>query len=97
LKELISKKVFTVEIDGQPTLALDAPDMAFAQGICALPEFRLDLAAITANASPIFPIGARLSLREASITEANAFKEATQMLPSSSEMTFVFLIKTDQL
>ena len=68
------------------TLALDGQDIAFAQCICPLPEVRLDHRAITASGSPIFPVGASLSRREPSVTEAIVLADAAKVLPGGGEM-----------
>jgi hypothetical protein len=87
--------VFTLEIDGKPTLVFDATNDAEAEGICALPEFRDDLSEVTSNGAVICDAGAVLAVRRAYAPETVAFREAVAKAVPSDAPTMAFLIPID--
>ena len=90
-------QVFTLDINGRPTLVLEAADIEFARGICSVSDFRMDLAGVTSNGVSICPPNALLAVRGATKEEVTAFKRAVGLAPPSDEFTFAFLIKVDRV
>ena len=88
-------RIFTLEIDGRPTLAFEATGLPEANEICSDDSFRSDLHALTSNGVAICAEGATLAPRPAAQEEIAAFRRAVGLAPPSDEPTTVFLIKVD--
>jgi hypothetical protein len=88
-------QIFTIEINGRPTLVFDATGLAEASGICLDADLRSDLSALTSDGIPICAEDATLRPRPAVQEEIAAFKHAVKLAPASDEPTMAFLIKID--
>lgn len=88
-------KVFTLEIDGQPTMVFDADSLEEAQGICALPEFRADIGELKRHGRPLFGDVAVFAARDATATEILAFNRAMTGAGPSDGPTMAFLVPID--
>ena len=87
--------IFTLEIDGRPTLVFEAKGIAEACDICLDSEMKLDLGELMSDGVPIYTEGATLVPRPAVQSEIAAFKRAVELAPASDEPTMAFLIKID--
>jgi hypothetical protein len=87
--------IFTLEINGKPTLVFGAMGHAEVCEICLDADFRSDLSAHTSDGIPICAENATLSARPAVQEEIAAFKRAVKLAPDSDEPTMAFLIKID--
>jgi hypothetical protein len=90
-----SPGIFTLEIDGRPTLVFEATGLAEAREICVDADFRSDLRALTSEGVAICAEGAMLAPRLAVQNEIAAFQRAVGLAPASDEPTMAFLIKVD--
>ena len=90
-----SLQIFVLEIDGRPTLAFEAPDLAEAQEICRDADLRADLTALKSNGDPVCDPELSLTPRPAAQEEILAFKRAVELAPASEQPTMTFLIKID--
>jgi hypothetical protein len=88
-------RLFTLDINGRPTLVLEANDIEFARGICSVPDLRSDLAELTSDGVSICSENDRLVVRSATKSEIKAFKRAVERAPPSESPTVAFLIKVD--
>ena len=88
-------RIFTLDIDGRPTLVFEATGMAEAREICIDPDFRSDLGALTSEGVAVCGKGATLTPRPAMQDEIAAFQRAVGLAPASDEPTMTFLIKVD--
>jgi hypothetical protein len=88
-------RIFTLEIDGRPTLVFEAAGLAEANEFCVDPDFRSDLGALTSDGVAICAEGATLMPRPALQDEIAAYQRAVGLAPPSDEPTTVFLIKVD--
>jgi hypothetical protein len=88
-------KVFTLEIDGQPTMVFDADSIEEARGICGLPEFRADLSDLKRHGKPLFGEVAVFAARDATDIEVVAFKHAMTGAGPSEGPTMAFLVPVD--
>ena len=95
--EQLPREIFTLDISGRPTLALQAQSIEFARGICAVPDFRLDLSEITSDGVPVCSADSVLEVRRATEEEIAAFKRGAGLAPAAEEFTFVILIKVDRV
>jgi len=91
----VSAQIFALEVDGRPTLALEAPDLAEAQHICRDSDLRADLMALTSNGVPLCAPDSALSPRFATHEEVLAFQRAVGLAPPSEQPTMAFLVKID--
>jgi hypothetical protein len=90
-----SIQIFVMEIDGRPTLAFEAPDLAEAQEICRDADLRTDLTALKSNGVAICTPESSLRPRPAAQEEILAFRRAVELAPASEQPTMTFLIKID--
>jgi hypothetical protein len=90
-----TNQVFTLDIDGNPTLTFEASGIGEASQICADADLRLDLSSLTCNGATICAANARLDVRSASEPEVAAFQRAVQLAPPTEQPSMVFLIKVD--
>ena len=90
-----SLAVFVLDIDGRPTLAFEADDVAEAQEICGASELRADLAALTSDGVPLCAPHSTFSLRQAVREEIATFRHAVARAPASDQPTMTFLVKID--
>jgi hypothetical protein len=88
-------QIFTLEINGKPTLVFEAMGLAEACEICLEADLRSDLSALTSDGIPICAENATLSPRPATQGEIAAFRRAVELAPPSEEPTMAFLIKID--
>ena len=95
--EQLPHEIFTLDINGRPTLALQAQNIEFARGMCAVPDFRLDLSEITSDGVPVCPADSVFGLRPATKKEKAAFNRAVGLAPAADDFTFVMLIKVDRV
>jgi hypothetical protein len=94
-KSIGSLQVFVLEVDGRPTLAFEALDLAEAQDICRDADLRTDLIALTSNGAPVCSPNSALVPRPAAHEEIAAFQHAVRQAPASDQPTMTFLIKVD--
>jgi hypothetical protein len=90
-----SLQVFTLEINGKPTLVFEATELAEAREMSLDADLRLDLSALTSDGIPIYTEDATVVSRPAVQAEVAAFKRAVELAPASDEPTMAFLIKID--
>jgi hypothetical protein len=88
-------RIFTLEIDGRPTLVFEATELAEATQICLDADLRTDLRALTSDGIPICTETATLNARPAVEEEVVAFERALKLAPASDEPTMAFLVKID--
>jgi hypothetical protein len=89
-------KIFTIDIDGKPTTALNAPNLSHARAICALPDFRFDMKGLTSGGTRFCTDASCITARPANEAELAAFVFATRGAAVTDTMTFVFLINVDR-
>jgi hypothetical protein len=87
--------MFTLEIDGRPTLVFEARELAEATQIRLDGNLRSDLSALTFDGIPICTESATLNPRAAVQEKVAAFERAVKLAPDSDEPTMAFLVKID--
>jgi hypothetical protein len=88
--------IFTMEINGRPTLALQAKRHADAERICEHDGLRAKLSTITSHGTPLCDASATMKLRLATAEEAGLYRRATQSIEPSSDTNFVYLVDLDE-
>jgi hypothetical protein len=91
-KRATTLPIFTLEVNGRPTLVFETAGLAEAREICLDMDLRSDLSTLTSDSIPICPDDAILSSRPAVQEEIAAYKHAVRVAP---EPTMAFLIKID--
>jgi hypothetical protein len=88
-------QVFTLDINGKPTLVFEASGFAEASEICLDVELKSDMCALTSDGAAICTKDSILNPRSASPSEIAVFQRAVSLAPTSDEPTMAFLIKID--
>ena len=84
--------VFTIEINGRPTLALQAKRHRDAERLCEHGRLHTTLSAITSHGTPLYDASATMKLRLATAEEAVLYRRATQSTEPSSDTHIVYLV-----
>ena len=87
--------IFTMEINGRPTLALQAKRHADAERLCEHDRLRAQLSTITSHGIPLCDANAAMKIRLATAEEAVLYRQATQSTEPSSETNVVYLVDLD--
>ena len=90
-----SFSVFTVEINGTPTVALQAKRHHEAERFCEQDRLRADLSTFKSHGVPLCNAKADMRVRLATLTEADLYRKATKSNPPSDEFTVVYLVDLD--
>ena len=67
--------IFTIEVDGKPTVSFEARQLREASELCQEAWFRSDLNALTSNGEPVCRIGAKLRARIANESERARYRD----------------------
>ena len=87
--------VFTLEVDGRPTLAFEASRTREAQEICKGEWLRDDLIVLSSGSVPICGDRSKLSVRPATDEEVVIYEQAAEVAKPSDDMVLAFLIELD--
>jgi hypothetical protein len=88
-------RVFTLLVDGRPTLSFEAGGTKQAMEIRKEPWLRDDLTSQTSNGIPLCGAKSKLSVRPANVEEAKVFNQAASVAKSSDEILLAYLIESD--
>ena len=88
--------IFTVEINGRPTLALQAKRHKDAERLCEHGWLRTKLSTIMSHGTPLCDASATMKVRLATAEEAILYRRATQSTEPSSETNVVYLVDLDE-
>ena len=87
--------IFTIEINGRPTLALQAKRHADAERLCEHGRLRTKLNTITSHGTPLCDASATMKVRLANAEEAVLYRQTTQSTEPSSDTNAVYLVDLD--
>jgi hypothetical protein len=88
--------IFTVDIDGVPTVSFAASSKDSASGFVGLDEFRHDLSLMSSSGRPICSSLSHMRLRLATDNEAMRYRTASGTPAAYQEApAFVFLVQVD--
>ena len=87
--------IFTIEVDGRPTVSFEARQLREASELCKEEWFRSDLNALKSNDEPVCRIGAKLKARIATEGERARYREASQEVEASDDIVMVYLVELD--
>jgi hypothetical protein len=87
--------VFTLEVDGRPTLAFEASRIREAQEICKGAWLRDDLIVLSSGGVPICGDRSKLTVRPAIDEEVAIYEHAAEIARASDDMVLAYLIELD--
>ena len=87
--------VFTIEINGRPTLALQAKRHKDAEHLSEHGRLRTTLSTITSHGTPLCDASATMKVRLATAEEAALYRRATQSTDPSIDTNVVYLVDLD--
>jgi hypothetical protein len=87
--------IFTMEINGTPTVALQAKRHKEAEILCEQDRLRTDLSTLTSNGRPLWDASAIMKVRLATPAEAVLYRQATQSTEPSDDINVVYLVDLD--
>jgi hypothetical protein len=87
--------IFTIEIDGNPTIAFEAKNMTEARGLCKEQWLRDDLSALTSGGLALFGVGTKLAVRRAIERETQVYSEAKRSVQASDDLVLAYLVELD--
>lgn len=87
--------IFTIEVDGRPTVSFEARLLREASALCQEEWFRSDLNALSSDGQPVCKIGAKLKARIANEAERTKYRDGAQEVEQSDDIVMVYLIELD--
>ena len=87
--------IFTIEIDGNPTLAFEAKNMTEARGLRKEQWLLEELGALSSGGSALCGLGAKLAVRRATEGESHVYREAERSVPASDDLVLAYLVELD--
>jgi hypothetical protein len=88
-------RVFTLDVDGRPTLAFEASGTREAQQLCQESWLHNDLSILTSGGDRLRTAKSKLTVRLASPDEATVFALVTNGMKPSDDMTLAYLVDLD--
>lgn len=89
--------VFTIEVDGKPTVAFEAKNLREASQLCHMEWLRADLSALKSGRSELCNSTAKLKVRVASEGERQVFRSAEQAVQATDDLVLAYLVDLDGL
>src|SRR5258708_39945013 len=95
MSDQLSLSIFTIEVDGRPTLAFEAKRYSGAEAICEDEELRATLRLLKSGEGPICGDNARLDVRLARPDEAAVYRPAAGTSQSIDDLLLAHLVELD--
>jgi hypothetical protein len=95
MSDRLSLSIFTIEVDGKPTLAFEAKRYSEAEAICGDGGLRAKLSLLKSGDVPIWGDNALLDVRLAHPDEAAFYKQAVGASQSTDDLMLVYLVEVD--
>jgi hypothetical protein len=95
MKDAFSR-VFTLEVDGRPTLSFEASRTREAQEICKESWLRDDLIVLSSGGVPLCGDRSKFTVRLATTDEAVVYEQAATIAKPSDDMVLAYLIELDE-
>ncbi|MBR1194086.1 hypothetical protein JQ609_32445 [Bradyrhizobium sp. AUGA SZCCT0169] len=87
--------IYTIEVDGKPTLTFAAGHAREAAELCKEAWLRSDLTELTSNGVPLCLPASTLTSRIANEGEVATYREAAKEAKASDEILFAYLVELD--
>ncbi|SHJ44545.1 hypothetical protein SAMN05444159_0639 [Bradyrhizobium lablabi] len=95
MSDRLSLSIFTIEVDGKPTLAFEAKRYSEAEAICGDEELRAKLSLLKSGDVTICGDNALLDVRLARPDEAAFYRQAAEASQSNDDLLLVYLVELD--
>jgi len=93
---MVPTAIFTLDIDGIPTLAFEAKNLRESQQLCHETWLRQDIADLTSNGLPLWDGKARLRARRSTENEIAVYREAArEAAQPQGDLLLAFLVELD--
>ena len=89
-------RVFTLEVDGRPTLAFEASNYSEARQLCKETWLLDDLSLLRSDGAPLRTAQSKLSARPATAEEVTAFNRVAGLENQSDDLALGYLVKLDR-
>jgi hypothetical protein len=96
MKDRLSRSIFTIKVDGRPTLALEAKRYSEAEALCGDEALRARLSLLKSADVPICSDNAILEARLAHPDEAAAYRQSAGTSQSTDDLMLVYLVELDE-
>jgi hypothetical protein len=87
--------VFTIEVDGKPTVTFEARQLREAAELCQEDWLRADLNTLSSNGVPLCGIGSKLRARMANELERTVYQKAAQQVAPTDDVLLAYLVELD--
>jgi hypothetical protein len=95
MSDRLSLSIFTIEVDGKPTLAFEAKRYSEAEAVCGDEGLRARLNLLKSSDIPICGDNAVLNVRLAHPDEAAVYRQAVGASQSTDDLMLVYLVEVD--
>ncbi len=86
--------IFTIEIDGKPTVVFEAKNFREAFELCKEDWLRADLIGLTSNGFPLCTPKAKLTVRKADEIETQIYRQAERQV-QTDDLVLAYLVDLD--
>lgn len=90
-----SGAIFTIAVDGRPTIAFEANRFREAQELCKEEWLRVDLGTLSSNGFPLWSEGAKLTVRWATEEETRIYEAAEKSVQATEDLVLAYLVELD--
>ena len=90
-------KIFTLCVDGRPTLTFLAHRFGEARELCKEIWLREDLCSLISNGKPLCDAKSKLTVRAASQEESAEYEKGIDATRPSSDLMLVYLVEIDDI
>jgi hypothetical protein len=87
--------IFTIEVDGKPTVSFEARQLREASELCTAEWLRADLNELSSNGVPLCGIGSKLRARTANEAEREIYLQAAKHAEVSDDILLTYLVELD--
>lgn len=89
--------IFTIEIDGRPTIAFEAKNLREAMELCHAHWVRDDMMALSSGGVPLCTPISKLKARIAQAPERERYQTAEHVVQASEDLVLAYLVPLDGL
>jgi hypothetical protein len=87
--------IFAMDVDGKATFAFEAKNLREASELCKEVWLRADLSALTSNGIPLCTAVARMTVRRATESEMQVYRDADREAQASDDLLLAYLVELD--
>jgi hypothetical protein len=96
MSDRLSRSIFTIEVDGKPTLAFEAKRYSEAEAISGDEGLRAKLSSLKSGDVPVCGDNAVLDVRLARPDETALYRQAADASQPTNELMLVYLVELDE-